>query len=148
MKKIFTLLIIIFCSIVPACAVLMDNNLLDTKMELDRLYYEAIEKNKLPIRKVQRLDEIKAGLDDKKREMNSNVVPLYYKLGLTYKTINKDEPAIDCFRTIIKYYPSSPLYKKSLIYLKYLGEAVEVDGMTRMIPYQEDSDEVKTEEIN
>lgn len=148
MKKIILLLIASLFSVSSAFAVLLNSELLDVKMELDNMYYDAAAKHKLPIKKIQRLDEIKAGLDNTKKNINSNVVPIYYKLGLTYRAINKEDQAIDCFRTIVKYYPSSPLRKKSLIYLKYLGEAVEVDGRTMMLPYKEDSDEIKTENID
>lgn len=147
MKKLMLLVLLFMFSILPSFAALMDSNLLDIKMEINDLYDIATEKHKLPTRKIQRLDEIKAGLDDTKKDINSNVVPIYYKLALTYRAINKDEQAIDCFRTIAKYYPASPLRKKCVMYLKYYGEAIEVDGMTRMLPYKEDSTEVETETL-
>ncbi len=139
MKKLLSIIFIIglFFQGASVLAVIMDSDLITIKTELDKIYYDANASKKISNAKLRRINDIKAELDDHKKERNSNLVPIYYKLGTIYNVLGRENEAIDCFRTIVKYYPSSPLKRRAIVYLKYYGEAVEIDGMTRMLPYKE-----------
>lgn len=112
---------------------LMNTDLITVKTELEGLYYKASSQKKLTNAELSRLNEIKSNADLYKKDGNTNIVPIYYRLGNTYKAAKKDQEAIECYRNIVIYFPSSPLAKKSLVNLKYYGETVEINGRTHLI---------------
>lgn len=145
MKKIliFTIsLLLAICSNVFVSyseAAVMDTNLINVKTDLDNLYYKANANKKLSKKELAKLNNLKIALDGNIRNSNSNVVPLYYKMGNIYKAINMDAEAIQCYRTILNYFPTSPLRKKVLIKLKYCGETyTDKYGKTILYPEYEE----------
>ena len=145
MKKIIlTFLIIIGMSSIQAKGFATDTNLLDVdllnvKTDLEDLYYKASSTGKLSPKEINTLNNIKASVDSKKNNGNTNIVPVYYKLGNVYKMINMDKEAINCYRVIVKKYPYSPIAKKAIVDLKYYGETYSNEyGRTEMIPSPDD----------
>lgn len=120
---------------------LLNENLINVKIELENLYYKTSSGHKLTSKEKSRLAEIKTALDAKKRDNNTNVVPIYYKLGNVYKSAGMKDEAKLCYYTIVKYYRYSPLAKKSLVNLKYMGGTYQNEyNRTRVLPIPEEDE--------
>lgn len=119
---------------------LLNPNMLELKIDLDSIQSSVQQTRKLSSRDRAKLATIKNNVDSQRKiENNTNLVPIYYKLGNIYKTAGMKDEAITCFRTITKYYPTSPLAKKSKVVLRDYGEAVkDAYGHTYVLPSKED----------
>jgi hypothetical protein len=117
-----------------------NGDLLPIKNTLTDIYDKTSAQQKLSKSERKELNNIRAYVDAHKKEGDTNLIPIYYKLGNIYKSLNNKEDAIYCYRTIMKYQPHSQFAKKALVNLKYYGETFQDEnGRTRVIP-KEDED--------
>lgn len=143
MKKIFILILcFIFLGGINVSATdtnLLNEDLITVKEELDTLYYKASQSKKLSKSDMAKLSQIRTYADQYRKDNNTNIVPVFYKLGNTYRVLNMDEDAIHCYRVITKHYPYTPLGRKATMDLKYYGETETNEyGRTVVTPKDDD----------
>lgn len=142
MKKLLLVLFLLFCDLgsLAADTHLLNADLITTKSELENLYFKAAQNKKLSSSDMVKLSQIRANAYSHAKDKNTNIVPVFYKLGNIYKVLKMDNDAVYCYRTLVKQYPYTPLGRKATIELKYYGEAVTDDyGRTTLIPKDEDN---------
>lgn len=143
MKKIF---IIILCflflggiSVSATETYLLNEDMITIKSTLDDLHYKASENNKLSKKDMAKLNQIRAYADNNRKDTNTNFVPIFYKLGNTYKSLGMKDDAIYCYRVIAKHYPRTVMGKKAIVELKHYGETqTDEYGRTTVKPLEDE----------
>lgn len=81
------------------------------------------------------LIDIKLKLDDQMlASPDPSLAPLYYKIGILYKSRDMKDEAIDCFQTILENFADTALAPKAAAQLKLLGVDVKVPGQPGAAP--------------
>lgn len=145
MRKFVLVILMIFCF---SCAVvkaqethLLDSNLIDMKIDLENLYTKASSQGKLSKSDMTKLNSYAFYALSKKDGGNTNILPILYLSGNTYRALKHKDEAIECYRTIVEYYPTSSLVRKSLIDLKHYGITYTLsreNGVLKFIPSDAD----------
>ena len=141
MKRFVLFLILFFCvNFFPQQSVLAFNpDLLNEKIELETIYSKAASNGKLSKKDLSKLNHYKADALSMLESKDSNIVPILYLSGNTYRVINKKEDAIECYRTIVEYFPTAPVVRKSIMYLRKYGITYSTiernsDGKIKILP--------------
>ena len=136
MRKILFIFLILICcnNTCLSMSTSADDDFIDEKIKLDEIFYKASTESKISTKDKRYINNLKQSVDTQKKSGNTALVPIYYKLGNIYRAVGMEDEAKSCYKTVIKYFNTPALSKKSRQILNGMGATEKDENGRTYVP--------------